>query len=181
MHSFCKDVLKHTTSGGIADILAKQLIKDNYKVIGVVYEPKEECAKHKGAVSIEDTDPFRGSKYIQSYTIDAFKELVRGVRNEKYAVFGLPCQIYAINKYLNLINRRENCVLIDLYCHGCPSMLAWKKYSSDRKRKKGVEFWSNVLWRSKVRGWGNFVIELQGGKNKRERIRIFQDNWVDER
>lgn len=174
-----KDVLKHTTSGGIADILAKQLIKDNYKVIGVVYEPKEECAKHKVAVSIEDTDPFRGSKYIQSYTIDAFKELVRGVRNEKYAVFGLPCQIYAINKYLDLIHRRENCVLIDLYCHGCPSMLAWKKYSSDRKRKKGVESWSNVLWRSKARGWGNFVIELQGGKDKREISRPLNNEFFE--
>lgn len=165
-----KDVLRHTTSGGVADVLAKQLIEDNYKVIGVVYDSVEDCAKHKVADSIEDTDSFRGSKYIQSYTIDAFKELVRGVRNEKFAVFGLPCQIYAINKYLNLIKRRENCVLIDLYCHGCPSMLAWEKYSSDRKKACGVKGWNNVLWRSKARGWGNFVLELQDKKDSQRDI-----------
>ena len=165
-----KDVLRHTTSGGVADALAKQLIKDDYKVIGVIYDPADDCAKHKVVDSIEATDSFRGSKYIQSYTIDAFKKLVRGVRNEKFAVFGLPCQIYAINKYLNLINRRENCVLIDLYCHGCPSMLAWKKYSSDRKKTQGVGSWSNVLWRSKARGWGNFVLELQKGKEQKRSI-----------
>ena len=174
-----KDVLRHTTSGGVADVLAKQLIKDNYKVIGVVYDPVDDCAKHKVAVSIDATDSFRGSKYIQSYTMDAFKELVRGVRNEKYAVFGLPCQIYAINKYLNLINRRENCILIDLYCHGCPSMLAWKKYSSDRKKTQGVESWNNVQWRSKARGWGNFVLELQSEQGGRDISRPLNNEFFE--
>lgn len=165
-----EEVLKRTTSGGVADVLAKQLVKDNYKVIGVVYDSEEDRAKHLVADSIETTDLFRGSKYIQSYSVDAFRDLVRNVRNEKYAVFGLPCQIYAVDKFLKLINKRENCILIDLYCHGCPSMLAWQKYSFDRKKNKGVDSWSNVLWRSKTRGWGNFVLELQEEKKQKRTI-----------
>lgn len=179
--AFAKDeeVLKRTTSGGVADILAKQLVKDNYKVIGVVYNPEEDRAKHLVADSIELTDLFRGSKYIQSYSVDAFRDLVKNVRNEKYAVFGLPCQIYALDKFLKLINKRENCILIDLYCHGCPSMLAWQKYSSDRKKNKGVDTWNNVLWRSKIRGWGDYVLEMSTEQGDRDISRPLKNEFFD--
>lgn len=161
------DIVRKTTSGGIADLLAKQLIADGYKVIGVVYDSKQNNAVHKIATTAGDTDAFRGSKYIQSYSIDAFRQLVKGVRNEKYAVFGLPCQIYAISRYLDIFKKRENCFLIDLYCHGCPSMHVWNKVSEDQREKLKVEKFKNAIWRSKYRGWGNFVLEVIGDNGKR--------------
>ncbi len=159
-YSKAHDVLSNTTSGGLADLLAKQLIKDGYKVIGVVYNPPKNIAEAKVALTSEETDRFRGSKYIQSYSVDAFRKIVEECSNVKFAVFGLPCQIYAISRYLNNKNCRDKHLLIDLYCHGCPSMLVWNKVSEDIKKKNGVNQFSNVIWRSKRRGWGKFILEV---------------------
>lgn len=156
-----KQILKETTSGGIGDILARQLIKDGYKVIGVVYDGERDCAVHRVAVKEDDVFSFRGSKYIQSYSVDAFRKMVHDVKRERYAVFGLPCQIYAISRYLERIGRRNDCILVDLYCHGCPSMFIWKKLSSKIKHTTGVVNFDNVIWRSKKRGWGDYVIDVQ--------------------
>lgn len=155
------DVVRNTTSGGIADLLAHQLYKDGYRVIGVVYDKKRNNAVHCMAEKEYDINLFRGSKYIQPYSADAFRALVENCRNENYAVFGLPCQIYAISRYINRINKRDNHILVDLYCHGCPSMKIWKKVSDDIMHKNDVASFDNVIWRSKLRGWGAFVLEVQ--------------------
>lgn len=158
-----KALLKQTTSGGVADILAKTLISKGYSCIGVVYDTETNTAKSCVANDIADTDKFRGSKYIQSYTEEAFKQLVRGLKqndNSKYAVFGLPCQIYAINRYLTLRGLRDRCLLIDLYCHGCPSLNAWKKYVRNILQTTGGCKIDSAIFRSKIRGWGSgFYVE----------------------
>ena len=154
------EVVNNTTSGGIADILAHQLFEDGYKVIGVIYDNKHNNAVHQVAENKESLNLFRGSKYIQPYSAEAFRQVIKECRKEKYAVFGLPCQIYALSRYLNRMNKREQCILIDLYCHGCPSMHIWEKVSEDIRTKKGVDSFDNVLWRSKLRGWGTYTLEI---------------------
>lgn len=161
-----KLLLSQTTSGGIADVLAKELIKIGYKVIGVEYDYTTDKAVSVVASLENETDSFRGSKYIQPYTIDAFKTLVTECRNNKFAVFGLPCHIYAVNRYLSRINLRNNCILIDLYCHGCPSMNAWIKVKDKIKKKIGVNYFDSVIFRSKAKGWGQFVLEAKSGRRK---------------
>ena len=161
------DVVKSTSSGGIADILARKLFEDGYNVIGVVYDNEHNDARHIIAKQRDDLDMFRGSKYIQPFSSEAFRTLVEGIKDEKFAVFGLPCQIYAISRYLEIIKKRENCALIDLYCHGCPSISVWKKISDDIKLKTGARSFDKVIWRSKLRGWGTYVLEV---KNNGKRI-----------
>lgn len=160
------ELLEKVTSGGVAVALAKELVRQGYTCIGVTYNDSEHRAEHTTATTEEDTDAFRGSKYIQSYSVDAFKRLVRGVRNEKYAVFGLPCHIYAVHNFLRMRNLRDKCVLIDLFCHGCPSMLVWSKYEQRIKRKVNGKKFDEVQFRSKVRGWGTFyvVVVVEGVK-----------------
>lgn len=153
-------LLKQVTSGGVADALAKELIKQGYVCIGVIYNDYNHRAEHVIASKVEETDAFRGSKYIQSYSIDAFKSLVKNVRTTKYAVFGLPCHIYAVNKYLTLCHQRDNCILIDMFCHGCPSMHVWTKYEQNIRRQIGNRKIDEVQFRSKVRGWGAFHIAV---------------------
>ena len=160
------ELLEKVTSGGVADALAKELVRQGYTCIGVTYNDSEHRAEHSIAQSEEETDAFRGSKYIQSYSVDAFKRLVRGVRNEKYAVFGLPCHIYAVHNFLRMRNLRDKCVLIDLFCHGCPSMLVWSKYEQRIKEMVDGKKFDEVQFRSKVRGWGTFyvVVVVEGVK-----------------
>ena len=71
------DVVKNTTSGGIADLMAHKLIKDGYKCVGVVYDSDRDAAIDTIAETEDELLGFRGSKYIQSYTVEAFKQIVK--------------------------------------------------------------------------------------------------------
>lgn len=159
-------LLEKVTSGGVADALAKELIKQGYTCIGVTYNDDMRRAEHTIASTIEETDAFRGSKYIQSYSVDAFKAMVKNVRNTKFAIFGLPCHIYAAHKFLSMRKLRENCILVDLFCHGCPSMLVWNKYERGIKSSVNNQRFDDVQFRSKVHGWGAFhvAVEVDGKK-----------------
>lgn len=151
-------LIKETTSGGIADLLARQFIADGYKVAGVTYNDEKVRAEHTIAATVEGTIPFRGSKYIQSYTLDAMKDVVKLCRNEKYAVFGTPCQIYALCKLAEMRKVREHFIFVDLYCHGCPSLSVWTKYNDYIKRKLDIKQFDKVQFRSKIKGWGGFYV-----------------------
>lgn len=160
-------ILEKVTSGGVADALAKELIRQGYVCIGVVYNDDLHRAEHAVASSVAETDAFRGSKYIQSYSLDAFKTFVKNAKDTKFAIFGLPCHIYAAHKFLMLRRQRENCMLIDLFCHGCPSMLVWNKYEQAIKQQVGNKKFDEVQFRSKVKGWGTFyvvVVVVEGVK-----------------
>lgn len=164
-------LLKLSTSGGVADVLAKSLVSDGFNCIGVVYDNENNIAKSCVAQNIADTDAFRGSKYIQSYTETAFKQLVSDTkhkRDTKYAVFGLPCHTYAINKYMTTLGIRDRCILIDLYCHGCPSLNVWKKYIDNVLQTAGGGKIDSAIFRSKILGWGSgfyIVLKINGIKN----------------
>ena len=173
------NVIRNTTSGGIADLLAASLIKKGYKVIGASYKPDSNSVVHEVVTTLEETQNFRGSKYIQSYSIDAFKALVEGNKEERYAVFGLPCQIYAISRYLDRVHKRDKCILIDLYCHGCPSMLVWDRVSEAIKLKLHADTFSSVNWRSKYRGWGSFVLEAVADNGKRYVSKPLSNEFFD--
>ena len=108
-------LLGKVTSGGVADALAKELVRQGYTCIGVTYNDDNHRAEHTVARTEGETDGFRGSKYIQSYSLDAFKALVRNAKDTRFAIFGLPCHIYAAHKFLTLRRQRENCILIDLF------------------------------------------------------------------
>ena len=162
-YSLDRDVRSSTTSGGIADILSHYLFNQGYKVIGVAYDSQLNVACHKVAKDEVDLSSFRGSKYIQPYSQDAFQTMIKECRTEKYAVFALPCQVYSISRYLSRIGKRDQCILVDLYCHGCPSFYVWEKTSRYIRRKTSQDQFDTVLWRSKMKGWGSFVLEVKKG------------------
>ena len=160
-------LLRKVTSGGVADALAKELVKQGYICIGVAYNDDNHRAEHVVASTATETDAFRGSKYIQSYSYDAFKYFVNNARTAKFAIFGLPCHIYAAHKFLTQRKQRDNCVLIDLFCHGCPSMLVWNKYEKRIKEQNGNKKFDEVQFRSKANGWGafNVAVEIDGKRS----------------
>ena len=173
-------ILSQTTSGGIADIISHALHASGYKCIGVVYDSSKDIAKNIVAKDEHELTLFRGSKYIQSYTLDAFKELTKGCMDEKYAIFGTPCHIYALHKYLESKNIRRNHFLIDMYCHGCPSMNLWKKYISKvhhdnlfRDKEYVVNF------RSKYRGWGRYTIKFTANNGQSYISRKVNDGFFN--
>ena len=146
-----RNVLEECTSGGIADLLAMHLYIAGYSCIGVIYDIKKNIARSICAKNIDDIKQFRGSKYIQAYNVDTFKTLVKNARTQKFAVFGLPCQIYAIDRFLRLVGKRDQCLLIDLFCHGCPSMNLWTKYLNSMVDTNKLQ---SISFRDKKYGWG---------------------------
>ena len=86
------------------------------------------------------------------------KTVVKQCRGEKYAVFGTPCQIYALSKLAEMRKVRGNFFFVDLYCHGCPSLHVWTKYQNYIKKKLDITHFDRVDFRSKVRGWGGFYV-----------------------
>lgn len=138
--------LAKSSSGGVVMSLAKILVEKGYKLVGVKYAPEHVRAEHFIAETLEDFKPSLGSKYVQSFTETAFKNLDR---NGKYLIVGTPCQIFALRPLF------PNAFFIDFWCHGVPSAILWRSFV--RAFKKGHdEKKLTAVWRDKKRfGWHN--------------------------
>lgn len=74
-----------------------------------------------------------GSRYVKSDTLNTFiriKELL--LNGEKVLFIGLPCQVAGLMNYIpkGLVN---SLYLIDLICHGTPSVELYEKYMREHK------------------------------------------------
>ena len=156
-------LLKQVTSGGIAHLLAKEAINRGYNVIGVSYNFNNNTAEAK--ISDTNIDQFKGSKYIQAYTEQAYKAALSD-RTGKYMVFGTPCQIYSLNKATKLMGTRYNYIFVDLFCHGCPTQLLWNKCIEHVQNKLKTKKFDKVEFRSKRMGWHEFSLYFKSGKQE---------------
>ena len=136
------------SSGGIGYEIGEKLIKQGYKACGVRYNTEKQRAEHFIATTPQEYIPSIGSKYIQSYTLEAFKAINR---KEKYLIAGTPCQIDSFRRYIRKFKVEKHFILLDFFCHGVPSMYVWTKYLKEIEEKSGQT--SYVSWRNKFVGW----------------------------
>ena len=156
-------VLRRCSSGGIGFEIAKQLIEKGYKLCGCRYDADAGRAEHYIAATPEEAVQSIGSKYIQSFTAEAFKAINR---KEKYIVTGTPCQIDSFRRYIKKFRVEDNFVLLDFFCHSVPSMWAWKKYTQMVEREIGKITYAS--WRNKLTGWhDSYAIALEGENSAR--------------
>lgn len=156
-----KDLVMSCSSGGFATELSRAFFEKGYKICGVAYDYNSAICKHSIAESENTIDEFTGSKYLQSFTVDAFS---RFKSNEKYIVFGSPCQIFGIRQYIKFKKIEQNFILIDFYCHGVPSYNLWTKYIGFLKLN-GIQKVDNVNFVSKRKGWHDRSILVNKGKD----------------
>lgn len=160
------DEVRHKcSSGGVGFELGRALINRGYNVCGVRYDIDRNRAEHYIATNIEELIPSIGSKYIQSYTVDAFKAISR---KEKYLVTGTPCQIDSFRRYIQKFRCEDNFILLDFFCHGVPSMLMWQKYMEWAERQVGKLTY--VSWRNKFTGWHDSWAMSIDGENAGEKV-----------
>lgn len=163
-------LLRKTSSGGIASEIASYLYDIGYNVVGVSYNVQKDYPEHYIAQDKSELPLIRGSKYIHANNEKALKEVLKEAKanGEKYAFFGLPCEVYAIERFSRANNIRDQFVLIDLYCHGVPSYLIWRKYLDELKKDKDLsKVYSNVNFRSKLHSsWGEYRIEFQNNSKQ---------------
>ena len=145
-----KNVRRKCSSGGIGFEIGKQLIEEGYQAVGCRYDIKEQRAEHYIATTVEEFVQSIGSKYIQSYTEEAFKQVKR--KGQKYLITGTPCQIDSFRRMIRKFRCEENFILMDFFCHCVPSMHAWKAYIKMLEPKIGEVTYAS--WRNKFEyGW----------------------------
>lgn len=148
------------SSGGVAFEIAKYGILNSYKVIGVVYNVEKNRAEHYIASTVGELEEFKGSKYIQSITINALKNINT---SERYIFIGTPCQVDSFKRYTLLKHCEKNFVFVDFFCHGVPSIKLWDKYLAFNKKSIGLI--NRVSWRNKDFGWHDSWNMLLEGEN----------------
>lgn len=158
-------IRRKCSSGGVGFEIGKQLIEQGYKVVGCRYDIKEQRAEHYIATTVEEFVQSIGSKYIQSYTVEAFKQIER--KGQKYLIAGTPCQIDSFRRMIKKFHCEDNFILMDFFCHCVPSMWAWKAYIKMLEPKIGKVTYAS--WRNKFEyGWhDNWLMSLDGEKTSK--------------
>ena len=156
------NIRRKCSSGGIGFELGKQLIEQGYQVVGCKYDTNEQRAVHYIATTVEEFVQSIGSKYIQSYTESAFKQIKR--KDVKYLVTGTPCQIDSFRRMIKKFRCEDNFILMDFFCHCVPSLFAWKAYIKMLEPSLGKITYAS--WRNKFTGWhDSWAMSIDGEKN----------------
>ena len=166
--AYSKDskILSDSSSGGVADRLVKVCIDKGFLVSGVSYDTERNIALSRIVDNYEEGNVFRGSKYMQAYTLDSLKRIIQSDGETKFCIFGTPCQIYGIYKWAKNANQRERFIFIDFFCHGCPSLFLWWKYLEYYKSKLNTLQLQTIQFRCKDRGWHEYCHSFQGNEKK---------------
>lgn len=155
-------IRENCSSGGIGYEIAKALLDKGYKVAAVRYNNKKKRAEHYVAHNVEELQCSMGSKYLQSFTEDCWREINR---KDKFLIIGTPCQVDSMRRYAQKFKCEDNFVFMDFFCHGVPSYLMWNVYLKMQQSKIGEI--SDVAWRNKKYGWhDSWCMTLRGENNK---------------
>ena len=131
-------------SGGIFAAVSDKVLESGGVVYGCALDESFN-AYHRRAVTKEERDLFRGSKYVQSDMKDAMKQAVVDLKEGKFVLFsGTPCQISGM-KAICPKDLQENLLCMDIVCHGVPSPAVWNSYKEYMQKKyhgkiTGVDF-----------------------------------------
>lgn len=159
-----KNVLLKSSSGGASHNIVRNLFENGYDVVGCRYNKELMRAEHIfiNEKNKESLTEIQGSKYIQSYLSD---ELIKKILNSNKAVItGTPCQIAGIAKLLETKKIREKFILIDLICHGVPSIHLWYKYLENVRTNYNCNKKMDIIFRDKEEGWRSKTIKFIDNK-----------------
>lgn len=118
-----------SSSGGIFTSIAEYVLVNDGVVVGSVLG-KNMIVKHIIVNNLNDLEGLKGSKYVQSDTLDTYSQIKNLLKDNKLVLFtGTPCQVAGLRSYLKFYNENvDNLILIDIICHGVPSNKFFKKY-----------------------------------------------------
>lgn len=164
MKSNSVETLRKSSSGGFGHELATLYLGEDYAVCGCSYDSAVNAAKHIWIMPGEENKLhlLQGSKYIQSVSTDAMREIVPIGKEHKILFFGTPCQAAAVDKILRRNGLREQALIVDLICHGVPSYHLWRKYLQDMDRKYHIGDHPEVSFRDEALHWQRRIIRLSG-------------------
>lgn len=131
--AFIKDLVDYqtTTSGGAAQALSLLILQAGGCVYGCATLPGANV-EHIKVKTPDQLELLKGSKYVQSKAWPIYQDLQNEVKSGRKTLFiGTPCQCAAIK---SLFNNKipENLLIVDLICHGVPSMRFLQTYLQNK-------------------------------------------------
>lgn len=149
-----KDIgeVMQSRSGAVFVALSDYILENGGVVYGAGFADHFRVV-HKRAVTKEERNEFRGSKYVQSDMNSVFRQVKKDLKDGMTVLFsGTPCQTAGLHSYIG--NKlRENLILNDLVCHGVPSPYIWRDYIAYLEKEVGSTI-IGVNFRDKVQyGW----------------------------
>lgn len=155
-----KEAAIKSTSGGIASVLSEYVVKNGGTVAGCGFDDAF-CLKHSLASQLDELDSFKGSKYLQSYTVGVYRKIKEQLQAESPVLFiGSPCQVSALHNYLG--REYDNLYTIDFVCHGVSSRYVFDKYLNSLNQ---ATLPISIRFRNKNNGYRNkkacFEIQIE--------------------
>lgn len=151
-----REVRRRSSSGGVFFRLAEAVIRDG----GTVFAAETAAdgrVVHGSFASMEETEPFLGSKYVQSDMGGCFRQAKERLEEGKPVLFvGTPCQMAGLAAYLN--KPYDNLLTADFICHGVPSPKVWQAYLGEAGGGKAVR---RVSFRDKRTGWERYSLAIE--------------------
>lgn len=126
------EVRLSSQSGGAFSAISDLILQNKGVVYGCALD-EDNRAVHIRAVSKDERNMMRGSKYVQSNMGDCFQSVAHDLKEGRTVMFtGTSCQVDGLSGFLSAINWdfdwRSKLVLVDIVCHGVPSPLILKDY-----------------------------------------------------
>jgi coenzyme F420-reducing hydrogenase beta subunit len=150
-HKDIKEIMK-SRSGAAFVAVSDFILEQGGIVYGVGFKDHFRVA-HKRAMTKEERDEFRGSKYVQSDLTGIFAQIKEDLKNGLTVLFsGTPCQTSGLNSFVGK-KLRDNLFLMDIVCNGVPGPFLWRDYLDYLENKQGARI-SCVNFRDKdLYGW----------------------------
>lgn len=146
------DEIMRSRSGAAFVAVSDYILEQGGIVYGAGFKDHFRVA-HKRAVTKEERNEFRGSKYVQSDMCGVFRQVKEDLKNGYSVLFsGTPCQTSGLNAFIGK-KLRGNLFLADIVCHGVPGPFIWRDYLSYLEKKHGSKI-TYVNFRDKeLYGW----------------------------
>ena len=141
------EIRRKSTSGGIFSLLSDFIIKKGGVVFAARFDEKYHI-HHAFFDSMDQIDPFRGSKYAQSDLSDVFKQVKKQLLSHPVLFIGTPCQVGGLKSYL--IKDYENLYTCDFICMSISSGKMWDEYITDYQKRHQIK---RIFFKDKRIGW----------------------------
>lgn len=149
------DEVSTSQSGAATVALADWIFERNGVVYGCGYG-EHFHVMHKRAVTKEEANEFKGSKYVQSDMGRCFAMAAEDLKRGLWVLFtGTGCQVAGFLSFIRIKKIDESRLLTcDLICHGVPSPRLWEDYLNYVENKKLGKPVVKVDFRDKTHyGW----------------------------
>ncbi len=149
--------LKRSASGGLATAISREFVNKCGIVYGVAYTDNFRGVKYLRATSIEELEPFRGSKYVQAIKGDVYKRVRLDLNSGLKVLFiGLPCEVSAM---YHAVSKIDNLYTISLICHGPTSQKVHRDFCDSLPNAKTTI--SSFSVRYKLKGWKPYYVHAE--------------------